>query len=130
MSIERSKASCEEEKIRVLINLETKAWDTQDVELLLSIFHCEMVWPWPASNQDHDPIDWVFVLGKFNYDRWKNFYQEFFRSHTLIYNNRETIKLELSEEQDGAFAVVDIDTLWKNKNGQLNHWIGRVVKFM
>ena len=128
MSIERSKTRGEKEEIRDIINLETKAWNTQDVELLLSIFHREMVWPWPANNQDHDPMDWVFVLGKFNHDRWKRFYQDFFQSHTLVHDKREIKKIELSKERDAAFAVVDIDTLWDNKSGQSNHWMGRVCK--
>ena len=29
---------------------------------------------------------------------------------------------------DGAFAVVDIDTLWINDGGQENRWLGRVCK--
>lgn len=128
MSIEQSKASGEEQEIQHVINLETKAWNTQDVELLLSIFHPDMVWPWPANNLDHDPMDWVFVLGKFNHDRWKRFYQDFFRNHTLVHNKREIKKVELSKERDAAFAIVDIDTLWNNKSGQSNHWMGRVCK--
>jgi hypothetical protein len=34
----------------------------------------------------------------------------------------------ISEEKDGAFAVVDIDTLWIDKNSNKNHWKGRVCK--
>ncbi len=32
-------------EIEEIVNRETKAWDTQDVETLLTIFHPDMVWP-------------------------------------------------------------------------------------
>lgn len=52
-----------------------------------------------------------------------------FDSHALVHNRRETIKIEISAEGDGAFAVVDIDTLWKNKvTGELMNWKGRTCK--
>jgi ketosteroid isomerase-like protein len=34
----------------------------------------------------------------------------------------------LSEERDGAFAVVDIDTLWRDQAGRDFHWLGRAGK--
>ncbi|MBY8981992.1 MAG: hypothetical protein KGD57_03525 [Candidatus Lokiarchaeota archaeon] len=61
-----------ENEIKDIVDREIRAWDTQDVDLLLSIFHHDMVLPWPKSNQENDPINWVLELGKFNYDRWKN----------------------------------------------------------
>jgi hypothetical protein len=115
-------------EILEIVNRETRAWDTQDVTLLLSIFHPDMVWPWPPSACDHNPVKWEFVLGRFNYSRWKKFYETFFKTHTLIHNNREIKKIMITKEQDGAFAVVDIDTCWKDNNGQLQNWLGRVCK--
>ena len=118
-----------EEEIIEIINRETRAWDTQNVELFLSIFHHDMVWPWPPSNLDHDPITWDLFLGKFNYERWKTIYINFFNENRLIHNNRKIEKIILSKENDGAFAVVDIDTLWENKKLKSNlHWMGRVSK--
>jgi ketosteroid isomerase-like protein len=114
--------------IQEIIDRETKAWDTQDVELLLSIFHPDMVWPWPPTSDDHDPMNWLLVLGKFDYPRWERFYQQFFQENKLVYNKREIKKIVVSEQGDGAFAVVDIDTLWVNKNGRDDHWFGRVCK--
>jgi len=112
-----------------IINRETKAWDTQNVELFLTIFHKDMVWPWPANNADHDPINWKLFLGKFDYNRWKNIYTNFFNENRLIHNNRKIMKITISKENDGAFAIVDIDTLWKNKKTkEKNHWFGRVSK--
>lgn len=117
------------EQVAEVVNRETKAWDTQDVELLLSIFHKDMVWPWPPTDNDHDPINWVMEMGRFNYNRWKEFYSGFFAAHKLIRNQRVIKKIEISMEGDGAFAVVDIDTLWENRGtGEVMHWEGRVCK--
>src|SRR5215211_7491800 len=35
---------------------------------------------------------------------------EFFASHRLVHNNRKIVKIIVSKECDGAFAVVDVDT--------------------
>ena len=88
-----------------------------------------MVWPWPPTTDDHDPADWVFVLGRFDGERWKRDWQGLFDTHDLIHNHRKTVKIIVSKEQDGAFAVVDIDTLWRNKQTRSDfHWKGRVCK--
>ena len=116
-------------EIEEIVNRETKAWDTQDVDLLLSIFHKDMVWPWPRNSKDHDPATWELDLGKFDFVRWKEIYSRFFKEHELIHNNRSIVSIKVSNENDGAFAVVDIDTLWKNrKTKEENHWLGRVCK--
>jgi hypothetical protein len=41
------------------------------VELLLSIFHEDMVWPWPPVRDAHDPVDWVECMGRFDRERWR-----------------------------------------------------------
>jgi ketosteroid isomerase-like protein len=115
-------------EIREIVDRETRAWDTQDVELLLSIFHPDMVWPWPPTNVDHDPMTWVLVLGKFVRERWARTYQQFFQEHSLAHNRREIKRIEISQEGDGALAVVDIDTLWIGAEGREDHWQGRVCK--
>jgi len=115
-------------EIQEMVDRETAAWDTQDVTLLLSVFHPHMVWAWPRTHDDHDPIDWVMVLGKFDQERWARFYEQFFREHHLVHNKRRTMRIELSEDGDGAFAVVDIDTLWVDTRRVENHWLGRVCK--
>ena len=117
-----------EAEIQAMVDRETRAWDTQDVELLLSLFHPDMVWPWPPTNHDHDPLTWTIELGKFDHARWKRFYGQFFATYALVHNRRETRRIALSAEGDGALAVVDIDTLWVNADGQSNHWLGRVCK--
>jgi ketosteroid isomerase-like protein len=118
----------EESEIIEIVNRETKAWDTQDVDLLISIFHEDMVWPWPKTTKSHDPIDWELVMGKFNKQRWMKSWQTLFDTHKLVHNIREIQKIVVSDDKDGAFAVVDIDTLWLDKLGNKNHWKGRVCK--
>ena len=115
-------------QIEEIVNRETRAWDTQDVDLLMTIFHGDMVWPWPRTPQSHDPIDWIFELGRYDYERWKSSWQELFNTHRLVHNKREIKKIEISNQGDGAFAVVDIDTLWIDSEGRPNHWKGRVCK--
>jgi ketosteroid isomerase-like protein len=61
-----------EEEIVGIVNRETRAWDTKDIKLLMTIFH--------------------------------------------------------TEEGDGAFAVVDVDTLWRDAEGNDSHWKGRACK--
>jgi hypothetical protein len=118
----------EESEIVEMVHLETRAWDTQDVRLLTSLFHPDMVWPWPKTNRSHDPMDWELVLGKFNEERWGKGWQDLFDHFTLVHNKREIKKIVISAEGDGAFAVVDIDTLWVDKDQNENHWKGRVCK--
>lgn len=118
----------EEIEIAEMVDRETKAWNTQDVNLLITLFHQDMVWPWPKTSLSHDPLDWELVLGKFDKDRWSKGWQELFDNYRLIHNKREIKKIVISNEKDGAFAVVDIDTLWMNKDNNPNHWKGRVCK--
>jgi len=116
-------------EIQRIIDLETHAWNTKDAELLVSIFHPDMVWPWPPTNQSHDPITWVFTQGRYNYQRWRDGWQEIFDNYELVHNNRYTVRIEISAEGDGAFAVVDVDTLWRHKISEEDfHWKGRTCK--
>jgi hypothetical protein len=118
-----------EAAIREIVDRETRAWDTQDVPLLLSVFHPDMVWAWPATFTSHDPIDWHLVLGRFDAGRWGAIYDDLFRTRTLIHNRREIVRIEISAERDGALAVVDIDTLWReNATDVEDHWFGRTCK--
>ena len=115
-------------QIEEIINRETRAWNTQDVDSLMTIFHRDMVWPWPRTPQSHDPMDWVIEMGRYDYERWKAGWERLFDTHRLAHNQREIKKIEISKEGDGAFAVVDIDTLWVDDAGHENHWKGRVCK--
>jgi ketosteroid isomerase-like protein len=115
-------------EIQEIVDRETRGWDTQDVDLLLSVFHPDMVWPWPKTPKSHDPMEWRFVFGRYDPERWGRRWRELFDTHELVRNNRETRKIEVSEEGDAALAIVDIDTLWRSAAGDESHWKGRVCK--
>ncbi len=111
-----------------MVNRETRGWDTKDTELLISVFHPDMVWPWPKTATSHDPMRWEMVLGRYDRVRWKKVWQDLFDTHELVHNRRQVQKIEISEQCDGAFAVVDVDTLWRGRDGKDFHWKGRACK--
>ena len=56
-------------------------------------------------------------------------WEALFSEYELVHNKRRTIRIQVSEEQDGAFAVVDVDTLWRHRStGKEQHWVGRSCK--
>ena len=118
-----------EEEIRALVNAETAAWNARDANALVSLFHPDTVWPWPPDSTAHDPMQWVMPFGRFDRERWRCSWQELFDTHDLVHNRRETRRIAVSEQGDGAFAVVDVDTLWCHRTTkQLSHWKGRACK--
>jgi ketosteroid isomerase-like protein len=118
-----------EREIQELVDRETAAWDRQDAEELVSLFHPDMVWPWPPDARSHDPATWLFPQGRYDRARWKAAWEELFRTHELVHNVRKTARIVVSAEGDGAFAVVDVDTLWrKRSDGSLFPWKGRAGK--
>ena len=69
------------------------------------------------------------VLGRFDRERWRKNWQEIFDHYDLLHNHRNTVNIEISAQEDGAFAVVDIDTLWRNKETKGDfHWKGVFAK--
>lgn len=118
-----------QEEIQEVVDRETRAWDTQDVARLLTCFHPDMVWPWPPTEKHHDPVEWVMEWGRYDADRWGSGWRELFDTHELVRNVRSIERIEVSKEGDGAFAVVDIDTLWRHREtGADFHWHGRTCK--
>jgi ketosteroid isomerase-like protein len=118
-----------ESEIQAMVDRETRAWDLLDAEALVSIFHPDMVWPWPPAPASHDPAGWVFPLGRYNRARWKAGWDDLFRTHDLVHNHRRTIRIAVSAEGDGGFAVVDVDTMWRRRaDGAPFHWKGRACK--
>ncbi|MDE0249769.1 MAG: hypothetical protein OXK72_02015 [Gammaproteobacteria bacterium] len=115
-------------EITEIVNRETRAFDTQDIDLFLNIVHPDMVWPWPPNANAHDPIEWVLPWGKFNYQRWHEYFEKFFEKYNLVHNSRTIENIVISSEEDGAFAVVDVDTLWESRTGDELHWVGRTCK--
>lgn len=118
-----------ERQIQAVVDAETAAWNARDADALLSLFHPDIVWPWPPDASSHDPIQWVMPFGRFDRIRWKRSWEELFGSHEIVHNNRKTLRIAVSEQGDGAFAVVDVDTLWRNRaSSDLFHWKGRACK--
>jgi ketosteroid isomerase-like protein len=116
-------------EIQAMVDRETRAWDAMDAEALVALFHPDMVWPWPPDAQRHDPADWVFPMGRYDRARWKAGWQELFDTHELVHNARSTVRIAVSDQGDGAFAVVDVDTLWRHRVTQEPfHWKGRACK--
>ncbi len=116
-------------EIRAMVDRETDAWNRLDAEALVSLFHPDMVWPWPPDENSHDPMTWALPQGKYNRARWKSSWEWLFQTHELVHNIRETRRIAVSEQRDGAFAVVDVNTLWRNRaSGELAHWRGRACK--
>jgi dihydrofolate reductase/ketosteroid isomerase-like protein len=114
--------------IEELVERETRAWDTRDADLLLTLFHPDMVWPWPPHKDAHDPAEWVVPWGRYDAERWRSGWAELFATHDLVHNRRVIRRIEVSAEGDGGFAVVDVDTLWRDAAGNQQHWIGRACK--
>jgi ketosteroid isomerase-like protein len=118
-----------EEEIRSMVDAETAAWNARDADALVSLFHPDTVWPWPPNAGAHDPMTWVLPFGRFNRERWKRSWQDLFKTHELIRNERKTLRVVVSEQGDGAFAVVDVDTLWRHRiSHDPFHWKGRSCK--
>lgn len=115
-------------EIEEIVDRETRAWDTKDIDLLLTVFHHDMVWPWPPHKDAHDPLEWVLDWGRFNEERWRAGWQSLFETYELVHNKRKTLRVVVSAEEDGALAVVDVDTLWRDRAGHDFHWIGRAGK--
>lgn len=67
-------------------------------------------------------------MGRFDRERWRRSWQELFDTHDLVHNRREIVRITATEERDGAFAVVDVDTLWRRDDGADFHWKGRACK--
>jgi hypothetical protein len=96
--VKEEKMNDAESEIREIVDRETRGWDTQDVGLLLSVFHPDMVWPWPNSPTSHDPMEWRLVLGRYDHQRWGSRWRELFDTHELVHNRRRTRKIEVSKQ--------------------------------
>jgi ketosteroid isomerase-like protein len=118
-----------EAEIQEMVDRETAAWNRRDAEALVGLFHPDMIWPWPPDGRAHDPALWVFPQGRFDRERWKASWEELFRTHDLSHNDRRTVRIVVSAQEDAAFAVVDVDTLWRRRtDGAPMHWKGRACK--
>jgi len=117
-------------EIQALIDGETLGLNTKNPDLFLDMIHSDMVWPWPPTPRDHHPVRWKFVVGRFNKERWRQYFQALFDHYDLVHNHRETIKVEVSLEEDAAFAIMDVDSLWRDKDSKQEiHWEGAFASF-
>jgi ketosteroid isomerase-like protein len=118
------------ERIEALVDRETRAWNDRDVDALLALFHPDMVWAWPSASGDHDPVNWEMPMGRFDPVRWGQIWRELFSTHKLVHNQRQTVAVRVTDQGDGGFAVVDVDTLWRQeRTAEDQHWLGRATKF-
>jgi ketosteroid isomerase-like protein len=83
---------------------------------------------WPPDPGAHDPAFWVMELGRYDAVRWRQAWQQLFDTHTLVHNRRRIVRIVVSREGDGALAVVDVDTLWRDRAGRDFLWKGRAGK--
>ena len=88
-----------EAEIQQIIDRESQGYENEDVDLLLSVYHPDMVWAWPPHSQAHDPMEWVLRMGRYNEARWRVLIERFFATHTLIHNHRVTRKIVLSRNR-------------------------------
>jgi ketosteroid isomerase-like protein len=111
------------QQIEESVDQVTVGLNTKNADVFLDMIHPDMVWPWPPTSRDHDPIWWEFVLGRFNKEPWRQNFQAIFDDCDLLHNHRDTVKIEIAAEQDAALAVVDGDSLWREKNTKQEiHW--------
>ena len=71
-----------------------------------------------------------FPQGRYDPERWKCRLGGAVRTTTSSCTTSAVpFESSVSEEGDGAFAVVDVDTLWRRRaDGQPFHWKGRACK--
>lgn len=117
------------EDIFEMVDTETAAWTNRDTRALLALVHPDMVLVWPRDRDAHDPADWECPMGRFDHQRWQQALDSFFVQYELVHNRRKTVRAVITGQQDGGFAVEDVDTLWQNRqSGEQLHWKGRCCK--
>jgi len=117
-----------EQGVRALIEREQRAWETGNADLLLTVFHPDMVWPFPRTSTSVDPLDWSIGFGRFDAERWRALWQHLFDTFDLVHDRWTIRSIQVAPEGDAALAVVDLDALWRAADGAEEHWHGRVAK--
>lgn len=117
------------EEIFELVEQEYAALAAGDVGALLAVFHPDMVLVRPRDKDAHNPADWECPDGRFDEARWGKTFGDFFAGHSLIRCEKQVVKTAATPGQDGGFAVVDIDILWRERDtGEEQRWLGRLCK--
>ncbi len=114
------------DRIEEMVHRETQAWDESDVDLLLALFHPDMIWIWPADGDTGDLLASKLQVSRFDPDRWQTGWSSIF-SNELLRNNRRVLSVTPSPAGDSAVAVVDVETSWRTPSGQAG-WKGRATK--
>ena len=78
-------------QIQALIDRETLGLNTKNPDLFLDMIHPDMVWPWPPTSRDHDPVEWKFVLGRFNRERRRQNFRAIFDNYDLVHGEWKLI---------------------------------------
>ena len=86
--------------------------------------HPDDVFSISLLRSSRNPLGAKFAESPFYEVGW----QELFDTHELLRNVRETKKVEVSAQADGALAVADTDTLWRDPAGGEVRWKGRMCK--
>ena len=117
-----------QDEIQAMVDRETRAWGSQDADTLVSLFHPDMVWLAQRFKRSRSTrLD--MPDGSLSSRSVEEFLADSFDTHLLVHNRRKTLKITVTEEGDGAYAVVDVDTLWRHREtGEDFHWVGRACK--
>ena len=107
-------------QIQALIEREASGLNTKHADLFLDMIHPDMIWPWPRTSRDDDPVRWRFALGRFNKERWRQNFQAIFDNYDLVRNHRD-IEIEVSVEDDPSFATnfYSFTREWKKTESRL-----------
>ena len=57
--------------IQQMVDDETRGWDAKDPSPFLSMIHPDMAWPFAPHADAHDPVDWFFMMGRFDEEQWR-----------------------------------------------------------
>ncbi len=115
-------------EIEEIAGRETRAWSARDVDLLLSVFHPDIVLAVAARRGLPRSRQLGLRHGPFRPGAMAPVVAGALRQPRSRPYRREIVRITATEERDGAFAVVDVDTLWRRDDGADFHWKGRACK--
>ena len=88
-----------------MVAREKRAWDSKDVELLMSLLHPDMVWPFPGEDRSLDPMTWTAGLGRYDAARWSGDWQSLFDDYELVHNRREIRRIVTAADASDEVAA-------------------------
>ena len=95
-------------ELQEMVDRESRAYETYDANLMLTLFHPDMVWVWPPHSRAYDPMEWVLRMGRFEKNRWRAYLQKFFDEYEVLHNSRVTRKIYVSPALPGYHASANI----------------------